>query len=50
MRWLDSITDSVDRTLSKLLGIVKGREVWYTAVHQVKRVRPNLAPEQQIKP
>ena len=28
MRWLGGITDSVDMKLSKLLEIVKDREVW----------------------
>ena len=33
MRWLDSMTDSIDMSLSKLWEIVKEREAWYTAVH-----------------
>ena len=33
MRWLDSITDSVDMNLSKLWEIVKDRGVWHAAVH-----------------
>ena len=37
MRWLDSITDSVDMSLSKLWGMVKGREAWYAAVHGVTK-------------
>ena len=32
MRWLDSITDSMDMNLSKLQGIVKEKEVWSAAV------------------
>ena len=33
MRWLDSITDSMDMNLSKLLETVEDRGVWYSAVH-----------------
>ena len=29
MRWLDSITDTIDMNLSKLREIVKDREAWY---------------------
>ena len=38
MRWLDSITDSLDRRLSKLRDIVKDREAWHAAIHEVTRL------------
>ena len=37
MRWLDSIIDSVDMSLSKLQQRVKDREVWCVAVHGVTK-------------
>ena len=37
MRWLDSIIDSVDMNLSKLLEIVKYRRAWHATVHGVAK-------------
>ena len=34
---MDGITDSVDRSLSKLWEIVKNREAWHAAVHGVTK-------------
>ena len=41
-RGLDDITDSMDMTLSKLQEMLKDREAWRAAVHQVAKSRTRL--------
>ena len=45
MRWLGSISDSMDMNLSKPWERVKGRGTWYAESMEVQRVRQDLAIE-----
>ena len=43
MRWLDSLTDSMDMNLSKLWKIVEYRGAWHATVHGIVKRRTQLS-------
>ena len=49
MRWLDGVPDSMDISLSKFQGMVKDREAWLAAVHEVAKSLTQLSNSTTIR-
>ena len=49
MRWLDSITNSIDMNMSKLQETVKDQGAWHTVVHGIAKSQTDTQTKQSTE-